>query len=248
MVLSVRPDTAVVVVAKAPVAGTVKTRMQPALTPDAAADLAAAMLADVTEAATGTGAQVWWSWTGDRAAIDALRPRGVRMLAQVGHGLGQRLAHAHATLHAAGSRRVVLVGADCPTVDAPLLRDAVALLDAVDVVLGPASDGGYTVLGTRTAAPSLFTAVPMSTSHTGSDTLREARRLGLAATTIATRPDLDTVDDLRRALVGGWLDAAPRTRALAVGLLGDNEARQRARGDAGRAGAGRPPGGPVPSP
>ncbi|HSJ45630.1 MAG TPA: TIGR04282 family arsenosugar biosynthesis glycosyltransferase [Euzebyales bacterium] len=212
--------TAIAVVAKAPVPGPVKTRMQPGLSADLAADLAAAMLADVTTAARATDATVWWSYAGDRAVLDALRPAGVRLLAQVGDGLGERLAHAHRTLHGAAAGRVLLVGADCPTVDADVLRAALARLDDHDVVLGPAGDGGYTLLGTGTCAPSLLSAVPMSTAHTGADTLAQAERLGLRTAVLDARPDLDTVDDLRTALDGGWLDAAPRTRALATSILG----------------------------
>lgn len=213
-----RAEVAIAVVAKAPEPGRVKTRMLPALSPDRAAALARAMLADVTTAALRTGASVWWSWTGDRAVLDALRPDGVRMLAQVGAGLGPRLAHAHTVLHTT-ARRVVLVGADCPSVDAPLLDEVVARLDGADVVLGPASDGGYTCIGTRVAAPSLFAAVPMSTGRTAAATLAEAHRLGLETAVLDTRPDLDTVGDLRRALAGGWLDGAPRTRAAVTRAL-----------------------------
>lgn len=205
----------VAVVAKAPVAGRVKTRMVPPLSARQAAQLATAMLADVTAAALATGAAVWWSYAGDRDVLEALRPVGVRMLRQCGDGFAARLAHAHGTLHADGAERVLLVGADCPALDAVALHEVIALLEDHDVVLGPASDGGYTVLGTRTSAPSLLTGVPMSTAHTGADTLREADRLGLTTAVTATRPDLDTADDLRAALAGGWLRAAPRTRALA---------------------------------
>ena len=209
----------IAVVAKAPVAGRVKTRMQPALTPTQATDLAAAMLCDVTAAALATGAQVWWSYAGDRAVLDALRPPGVALLAQVGADLAERLAHAHSTLHDAGARRVLLVGADCPTVDVATLLDALTLLDANDVVLAPATDGGYTLLGTRTRAPSLLRDVPMSTDHTAADTLAEAARLGLEVAVMPSRPDVDTAADLRDALDGGWLAAADRTRALATRLL-----------------------------
>jgi rSAM/selenodomain-associated transferase 1 len=215
----VTSGTAIAVVAKAPVPGRVKTRMLPDLSARGAADLATAMLHDVTATAQATLAAVWWSYAGDRALLDSLRPAGVRLLAQVGDGLGARLAHAHRTLHATGAARVLVVGADCPTIDADVLRAAVARLDDHDVVLGPASDGGYTLLGTRTCAPALFSTVPMSTTHTGADTLAVARLLGLRTAVLDTRPDLDTVDDLRAALAGGWLDAAPRTRALAMSIL-----------------------------
>jgi rSAM/selenodomain-associated transferase 1 len=218
VIRSAGTGVAIAVVAKAPVPGHVKTRMQPALSAAQAADLAAAMLADVTAAARATGAQVWWSYAGVRAVLDALRPADVRLLAQVGDGLGPRLAHAHTTLHGHADR-VLLVGADCPTLDAAALCAAIALLDDHDLVLGPADDGGYTLAGTRAPAPSLFTAVPMSTAHTAVDTLAEARRLGLRAVVTAARPDLDRVSDLRDALAGGWLASAPRTRALAAGLM-----------------------------
>lgn len=210
---------AIAVVAKAPVPGLVKTRMQPPLSPRQAADVAAAMLRDVTAAALDTGAQIWWSYTGDRAVLERLCPPGVHMLAQEGDGLAERLAHAHATLHAAGADRVLLVGADCPSLDAAVLHDALALLDTADVVLGPATDGGYTLLGTAVCAPTLLSAVSMSTAYTGADTLREARRLGLRTAVTAARPDIDTFADLRSALADGWLDTAPLTRAAADALL-----------------------------
>jgi rSAM/selenodomain-associated transferase 1 len=211
--------TAIAIVAKAPVPGRVKTRMQPALTPAQSAELATAMLYDVTAAAQATGAQVWWSYAGDVAVLEALRPPDVALLAQVGDGLAARLAHAHRTLHGRGAGRVLLVGADCPTLDLAALHDAIALLDAADVVLAPASDGGYTLLGTRRCAPSLLAGVPMSTDHTAADTVAEAARLGLDVAFLPSRPDVDTPADLRAALEGGWLDAADRTRVLATALL-----------------------------
>lgn len=209
----------IAVVAKAPVAGLVKTRMRPPLSAQQAADLAAAMLRDVTRAALETGAAVWWSYAGDAAVLDDLRPPGVQMLAQVGADLAERLAHAHATLHAVGADRVILVGADCPAVDVAALHDALGLLRSADVVLGPATDGGYTLLGTAICAPTLFSAVTMSTARTGADTLGEARRLGLRAAVMDARPDIDTFPDLRAALADGWLQHAPHTRAATERLL-----------------------------
>jgi hypothetical protein len=66
----------------------------------------------------------------------------------------------------------------------------------------------------------------MSTTHTGADTLAEARRLGLRAAVLPPRPDLDTVDDVRAALRAGWLDGAPRTRAFAMSVLADLPGRR----------------------
>lgn len=213
------PTVAIAVIAKAPVAGRVKTRMQPPLSPGEAADLAAAMLGDVTVAAQATGATVWWSHAGPRELIAPLRPARVRLLRQQGTGLGERLAHTHRVLHERGHARVVVVGADCPTVDADELTATIRLLDDHDAVIGPASDGGYTLLGTTVCAPALFSDVPMSTAHTATDTIAVADRLGLHLAVTAPRPDLDVFDDLCAALAGGWLAHAPRTRAFATRVI-----------------------------
>lgn len=207
-------------VAKAPVPGRVKTRLCPPFSSEQAAGLAAALLSDTAATALATGYETVCVATGDGAVLRTVLPGGVPMLAQRGEGLARRLANAQADLFAGGYSRVLLVGGDCPTLDAPYLAAAVAALDDVDVVLGPAWDGGYTVIGSNRPCRALFEGVPMSTSRTAAATVARCEAAGLSLRLLPTRRDLDVVADLRAAVAGGELAAAPATRAFLDAMLG----------------------------
>jgi len=211
---------AVGLVAKAPVPGQVKTRLTPPLSAEQAAGVAAALLADMAGTALATGYDVVCVATGDAAVIRCALPRGLPVLRQRGDGLAERLANAQAELFAAGYERVLLVGADCPTLDVAYLTAVVAALDQVEVVLGPANDGGYTVIGTTRSLPVLFRDVPMSTSRTAAATVARCRGAGLSLRLLPVRRDLDRAGDLRAALAGGELSAAPATRAFLRAMAG----------------------------
>jgi uncharacterized protein len=202
---------AIGLVAKAPVAGKVKTRLCPPCTPEEAAEIATALLLDTAASAAATGHDVWCVHLGDPAGQER---------AQRGADLGERLAGAQADLHGRGYDRVVLLGADCPTVEPALLAAAVAALDGADVVLGPARDVGYTLIGTAVPRPEVLVDVEMSTPRVLADTLARAEAAALRVALVAERHDLDTVADLAAALAAGQLDHAPRTRAAAVALAG----------------------------
>lgn len=207
-------NAAIGIMAKAPVAGEVKTRLCPPLTPDEARDAAADMLADVAATVGMVDATLWCVHTGDPALLRAHLPVGTALLAQRGERLGERLSAAQEDLHAHGYDRVLLVGGDCPTLDRRDLAAALALLDDHDVVIGPAVDGGYTAIGSRRPCPSLFD-VQMSTERVLTETVALARAGGLSVARIAVRADLDTAEDLVSALAAGWLHHAPRTAAVA---------------------------------
>jgi glycosyltransferase A (GT-A) superfamily protein (DUF2064 family) len=156
---------------------------------------------------------------GAPTALRALLAGDVGMVAQRGAGLAERLAAAQADLHAAGYGRVLLIGADCPTLDAAYLRDAAGLLDRAEVVLGPACDGGYTLIGSRAPEPGLF-EVTMSTPRVLRDTQARARALGRSTALLDPRHDLDVIADFAAALAAGQLDHAPRARRWARVLSG----------------------------
>jgi hypothetical protein len=181
----------VVVVAKAPVAGRVKTRLCPPCAPWEAADVARAALAD-------TLATV--------AAVDARRPllvldgapgpwlpRGFDVVPQVGGGLDRRLAAAAA----AAPGPLLLVGMDTPQVDAAALTASLdsLLRRGVDAVLGPATDGGWWALGLRRADARVFLGVPTSTARTGEHQLRRLHALGLQTASLPRYRDVDTFAD-----------------------------------------------------
>jgi uncharacterized protein len=202
------------IMAKAPLAGAVKTRLCPPLTAEEARDAAVAMLRDCADATSRTTADLWCVHTGAAGDLAPHLPAGSCLLLQRGDGLAERLAAAQDDLHGEGYHGVILVGADCPTLDADYLRDAVRALDDHEVVLGPATDGGYTLIGSRQPTPELF-EVRMSTSQVLQETVARAHEAGHTPHLLAPRSDLDTVGDVLDALEAGWLDQAPRTRALA---------------------------------
>ncbi|MEP7738651.1 DUF2064 domain-containing protein [Nocardioides sp. 31GB23] len=198
----------VLVVAKAPVAGRVKTRLGADIGDDAAAEVAAACLLDTIEAATAAvGAErCHLSLAGDLA--EAVRgdeilaaTAGWRTTPQVGDGFDERLAHAHAAVAASGPGAVVQVGMDTPQVSPAHLLEAAAPLATHDAVLGPADDGGWWVLALRDPADAAVLAgVAMSTPTTYDDTRTALLGAGLSVAGTATLNDVDTVADAEAVL------------------------------------------------
>ncbi|HZP31137.1 MAG TPA: DUF2064 domain-containing protein [Acidimicrobiia bacterium] len=201
----------VVVMAKRPVPGRVKTRLCPPCTPRQAAAIAAAALAD-TIAAVAAARVPRRVLALDRTAGFAAPP-GFALVGQRGDGLAERLASAAAAL--AGP--VLIVGMDTPQVDRARLEHAARTLlePGVDAVLGPASDGGYWTIGLRSPRAAVFDGVPMSRSDTADEQRARLRVLGARTVELCEQRDVDTFDD---ALAVAAL--APRTRfARAVGAV-----------------------------
>lgn len=221
-------------VAKAPVEGEVKTRLSPALTPRQATSVARALLRDTLANAGRVGADRWCVYAGCRATVQGAIPVGVALLEQAGETFALRLAAAQAGLFARGYDRVVLLGADCPTVGPADLRHALQALEVADVVLGPARDGGYTMLGARAPEPALFAGVPMGTGTVLAATIARVRRAGLTVALTRPRHDLDTVEDLLAAWAAGELRDAPTTTAVLT-ALGSGQGPGRGEGEADQA-------------
>jgi rSAM/selenodomain-associated transferase 1 len=183
---------ALVVIAKAPVAGHSKTRLCPPLEPAQAATLAEAALADTLQA-------VAWTPGATRRVLvldgepGPWLPAGFEVLAQRGDGFGQRLANAVRDI----GEPLLMVGMDTPQLTRALLADALQRLDdpAVDAVLGPTPDGGYWAIGLAAADPSVFDGVPMSTAQTGARQRARLDELGLRTVQLDTLRDVDTFDD-----------------------------------------------------
>jgi len=214
------------VVAKAPVPGLVKTRLTPRLTPDEAAAVAAAALLDtmdlVRAVSARTGSRIVVALAGDLAAAPARAAvrralAGLVVVDQRGDGLAARLAHAHLT--AAGALGpCVQIGMDSPHAPVAVLVETCALVtagDGPDVVLGPAADGGWWCLGLRRAGDARhLTGVTMSTARTGAETEQAFRAAGRAVVRTATVNDLDTVADLATVAA-----AAPDSRVAALAAV-----------------------------
>jgi len=201
-----------IVMAKAPVPGRVKTRLTPPLRPDQAAELAGAALQDTLAAVAGARLADRRVLALDGEPGDWL-PAGFELIAQRGDGLAQRLAAAFEDV----GGPALLVGMDTPQLTPELLDAGLAgLLNGADAVFGPAPDGGYWTIGLARPDRRVFDGVPMSERHTGAAQSERLIALGLTTHYLPPLRDIDTYDDARSvaaAAPGGRFAAALRALA-----------------------------------
>lgn len=191
--------TAVGVMARAPSSGG-KSRLAPHLSSSRLAALREALLAD-TLTALADLADVTIFFTPDDAEqeIAALAAPAMRLVPQGRGDLGIRMLHALRVLLSAAPDGAVLVGSDIPLLTADHVREAADTLQVRGgVVLGPADDGGYYLIGMREPHAALFERIAWGTESVLTDTLRAAERAGVEARLVGTACDVDTIDDLRR--------------------------------------------------
>ena len=117
---------------------------------------------------------------------------------QQGQDLGERMANAFASTFGAGRDKVVLIGTDCPRLKSQHLVQAFEALNHSDLVLGPARDGGYYLIGLKSGAGYLFEGIAWSTSQVLSQTLHVAYQHGLIVTLLQELDDIDTQEDWQR--------------------------------------------------
>lgn len=191
-----------IVFAKAPRPGLVKTRMSPPLSPDEASGLYEAMLADVLKASAGFAEAldlepVLAFHPPDAVAELIVRtPPAFRLQVQKGVGLGERMANAFAEASAAGAPFAILRGSDSPALDLARIEGTKLHLErGTDVVLTPDGAGGYAMVGQRAPDPRIF-EVPMSTHDMIDRTVALCADLGLSVHETKPTFDLDRVADL----------------------------------------------------
>jgi rSAM/selenodomain-associated transferase 1 len=189
--------------AKRPRAGKVKTRLVPRLGRDRALALYRAFLDDqlrfLRSLAGSYDVELWLD--GVWSPIEGVdpRPEGLRLRQQCDGDLGRRLARAFATCHAEGASATVVIGVDSPTLPGRLVRRAFEALDGGDpVVLSPAADGGYALIGLREPVPELFREMPWSGPEIHRRTLERARALGLRVVELEPWFDVDDLAGLER--------------------------------------------------
>ena len=193
---------ALVVFARAPEPGRVKTRLAAAVGEAAALACYRALGERVVRAVAGAAAWrtvVAFTPPAGRDATAAWLGAAADYEPQCDGDLGARMAHAVARREREGASRIAVIGTDCPDVDAAVVADALARLDGADVVLGPALDGGYYLIALRAPAArarALFEDVPWSSPDTLAVTLRRAEAAGLTVSLLAPLRDVDTVEDL----------------------------------------------------
>lgn len=215
--LTSKPQPAALVIfAKAPVPGQVKTRLCPPLTPDEAATLHGSFVIDMLERTKVAASKLKLPLDRYLACAPSStlvffkimeERQGVKLIDQVGDDLGARMEQAFATLFGKGYQRVFIVGTDVPSLPLDHYQQALALLDTHDVVLGPALDGGYYLIGLKQPRPELFAGISWSTDHVLATTQEKAANLGLKVALLPSWRDVDTIDDLRALMDASALDA-----------------------------------------
>lgn len=184
-----------------PEPGRTKTRLIPALGAESAACLQHAMTAHVLAAATTvatarmTAVEVRFEG-GDEALMRASFGATFRYQPQGGGDLGERMWRCAREGLESGAESVVLVGSDIPGVDADILTKAFDVLRSHDLVIGPATDGGYYLIGLRREVPELFADMPWGTEHVLRRTLDAATAHGLTVSMLTTLADVDRPEDM----------------------------------------------------
>ncbi|MBA2114174.1 TIGR04283 family arsenosugar biosynthesis glycosyltransferase [Bremerella alba] len=166
----------------------------------------------------------------DATAMQAMFGDGIDYMPQQGQGLGERLQHAIDAAFQTDADRVIVIGADCPQLDAATLEEAAYQLEHHDVVVGPAEDGGYYLIGMKKPQPSLFQEIPWGTSEVFLKTLTKIDTLRLKRKLLAPLSDIDTPEDLVRCratpqLIDGILPSEVANR-LSIVIPTLNEAER----------------------
>jgi rSAM/selenodomain-associated transferase 1 len=199
MVADARDKMLLIQFAKAPVPGEVKTRMMPALSALQACELHQELLLwtcrQLCAARVGT-VELWVSGDPDHSVFRQCVRHGVaRIQQQAGADLGERMAGAMAD-GLARYEQVILVGSDCPSIDRRYLQLAAAALAAHSVVLGPADDGGYVLIGANEVKPELFRGIAWGKSGVFAETVALLERHRVNWTALDFLPDIDRPGDL----------------------------------------------------
>lgn len=193
-----------IVFARHPESGKVKTRLIPALGAEQAAELHSALAKKTFSTANrlqnSIGADIEIRVTGDenRCVNSFDSDIGERFLvrSQIGIGLGERLEGAARAAFCDGVQKLVVIGTDCPDLNAATLMQAFAELEKSDLVLGPALDGGYYLIGMRVFWPTLFHGVDWGSERVLEQTLAKAKQLGLGVSQLQSLSDVDYPEDL----------------------------------------------------
>lgn len=193
---------ALILFARAPLLGRVKTRLQPDLSPEEGLQLHRAMLRDALSllraAAARAGVDPIVALSEPLAADEPIAPdlAGLETTLQAGDDLGERLLRAfQARLHGS-SGAVAAIGSDSPTLHADTVASAFQSLLDHDVVVVPAADGGYVLVGCRHLHPAIFQRMPWGTPQVMRETTKRLRKAGISHTILPPGRDLDTRDDL----------------------------------------------------
>jgi len=205
-----------IIFAREPVPGKVKTRLAADIGDDSAADIYTAMLGDIiNHSNTLKDVRILIFWALESVEFPIISgTEHIEMYRQNGSDLGERMANAFATAFSFGIKVCCIIGSDSPDLPVKFITQAFANLerDNTDIVYGPTEDGGYYLLGIKQPWQRLFENIPWSSPTVLDTTCARIDELKLHATVLPTWYDIDTIADLQKLAVGSE-ESAPLTRA-----------------------------------
>ncbi len=205
--------TSLNIFAKSPVLGTVKTRLSPPLSSAQCLRLHQALLSATLSRMRPLGSSeidlvlCLTGRPGDALhEAHRLAAQGFAVEVQLGKHLGERLSNALTTRVREGYSKAIFIGTDCPGLRLETVRDAVDSLNGQEVVIGPANDGGYYLIGFASYLPDILQGIPWGTSSVYEKTVARLRRHSVRWKSLQWEADLDTFEDLKQFCRQPWRD------------------------------------------
>jgi uncharacterized protein len=213
-------NPALIVMVKAPVAGSVKTRLVPFLTAEQAADLARSFAADAGAKAQRICKNTIIAFAGDKNLLARILPENLIWIEQAGADLGERMHNALGFAFQSGFSPLVVIGTDSPTLPPEYISTAIEILreKKSETVVGDTEDGGFYLLGLNQPNREIFQNVRWSAPETLAQTVRNIRKLNLHLTSMPVWYDVDTAEDLQRLQKEIENNPTARERAPATAL------------------------------
>lgn len=216
---------ALIVFAKGPVPGRVKTRLVPPFTTVEAAQLYDCMLRDTLSRTTrlsGIDRLIFHDEEPDAAAYLGQIAPALSLFPQQGNDLGERMANAFRTAFDLGYREVAIIGSDSPDLPLPYMEEAFVRLSegCADAIFGPSEDGGYYLVALQQLHEGLFEGIEWSRSDVLAKSLERAEKMGIRAELLPAWYDVDRAEDLHRPGLRDGANDAPLTREFVAGWLG----------------------------
>lgn len=189
-------DVALLIFQKNPLLGKVKTRLAATIGEEKALDIYHQLVELTLKEALKTHFEIFIFYSD---FIPVHKPSAMlNYELQKGNDLGERMKNAFRKVFQLGFNKALIIGTDCPEIKAELVTQAAQLLDAKDLVLGPAEDGGYYLLGMKTLQQEIFEQVAWSTESVLKQTLEKAGRKELKVSLLEMLNDIDTAEDLKK--------------------------------------------------
>lgn len=203
-----------IIFAKYPEPGKVKTRYQPDLTTEQSSQLYRAMVEDLVNNLSDNSLfdlQVYF-WPPERSVDMQRWLSDQNIFLQIDGDLGAKMAHAVEQSTLKGYQKSIIIGSDLPDIQPNLIEKAIHELESSDVVLGPTDDGGYYLIGMKHWHPGLFDNVAWSTELTFQQTFENIQHQQLSHHLLPVRADIDTISEVRQLAAATQSDSSLRSR------------------------------------